>query len=104
MVLGTAWFFFRRRQVPTRWHHWGRILLGCSLLFCLSSLSFAWRYPLFALGLFKAKYIAPALFWIPYAVALPLSGEQVGWRARATEAGLVALVMFMFVNHLLPVY
>jgi hypothetical protein len=108
-LLGSGWFFLRRRQVPRVWRQWGLMLLGSSLAYCLSALGFAWKYPLFELGVFKAKYMSPALFWVPYAAVLPLSGRsltsaQDAWHALATGAALAALIAFMGVNHLLPVY
>jgi hypothetical protein len=106
---GTVWFLARRRQVPRQWREWGWILLTTCLLFCFSALAFGWGYPVFGYGVFKAKYMSPALLWIPYAAVLPLSGRsfdqaESGWRSIASTAALLVLVMFVCVNHLLPVY
>jgi hypothetical protein len=108
-LLGIGWFFWRRRQVPRPWHQWGWILLGASLAYSLSALSFAWKYPMFGLGLFKAKYMSPALFSVPYAALLPLSGRSLRsarahWHALAVMGALAALFWFVCLNHLLPVY
>jgi hypothetical protein len=108
-LFGSGWFFVRHRQVPKMWRQWGLILLGSSLAYCLSALAFAWKYPLFELGVFKAKYMSPALFWVPYAAVLPLSGRgstwaQGRWRALITRTALAALVLFMCLNHWVPVY
>jgi hypothetical protein len=74
----------------------------------VSALAFGWKYPLFSWGVFKAKYMIPAMLWIPYAALVPLSEFTLVphgfWRRSIASLAILALLVFVFVNHWLPVY
>lgn len=106
---GTILFLIRRRKIPEDWRHLGWVLLVLAAVFCGAALYFAWQYPVFGWRAFKGKYICPAMLWIGYATApvllgawFPAAGSRLH-RYLSTVA-LLALVLFVFLNHLLPVY
>ena len=110
VLASTALFAVRRHKLPVALRDLGCVLAAVSVGFCLALLRFGWMYPLWDWEVFKAKYIAPAVLWIPYCIALlvertsnsPDSGPR--WSRFKTDAVLLVLILFMFTNHLLPVY
>ena len=106
---GTAFFLLRRRRIPRDWRDVGWVLLSVAVMFSLALLYFGYKYPLWDWRVFKAKYLSPAIFWIPYATGVLFSEK---WfrnpKCRVfrwmEQASFLTLVAFMFVNHLLPVY
>jgi 4-amino-4-deoxy-L-arabinose transferase-like glycosyltransferase len=110
VLASTLRFLIRRRTLPRAWRQLGHVLLPVSVMFCLALLYFGWKYPLWDWRIFKAKYIAPAVLWIPYCVTLPFVSSSTSWARMArwnelrTNAVALLLMLFMFVNHLLPVY
>jgi hypothetical protein len=58
---------------------------------------------------FKTKYMSPAVLWIPYAAAVGFADDwfvarQATWLRWFETVGFYALVAFVLINHLLPVY
>jgi hypothetical protein len=109
LAAGTGYFLLRFRRISKAWSDVGWILLVVTLLFSIAQLYFGWKYPLWDYRVFKAKYMSPGIFWIAYATGIFFSDR---WfrnpKCRALkwleEASFVALVAFMFANHLFPVY
>jgi hypothetical protein len=103
-----VFFFVRRRSIPPAWRQLGWVILAVAAYHCLSALAFAWKYPLWDWRVFKTKYMAPAVLWIPYAVALVFSVDELPtrypWLRRVENLAFYALVAFVALNHLLPVY
>ena len=59
--------------------------------------------------MFKTKYMSPAVLWIPYAAAVEFADDwivarQATWLRWIETVGFYALVAFVLINHLLPVY
>ncbi|MGH7439502.1 MAG: hypothetical protein ACRENE_27755, partial [Polyangiaceae bacterium] len=79
---GTLLLFLRRRKLPQAWRDLGWVLLPLSAAYCLSLLYFGWKYPLWDWEPFKAKYITPALLWIPYCIGF----VTVAVSSRSTHA------------------
>jgi hypothetical protein len=109
LPVGTVLFLLRQRHLPSSWRHLGWLLLAIAALFTASALSFAWQYPLWDWRVFKAKYLSPALLWVPYATAVVFADRGLGALETRTarwiqRAGLSLVLAFMCVNHLLPVY
>ena len=110
LVGGTAWFILRKRRIAEDWRHLGSVLLWVGLVFCASSIAFAWNYPLWDWRVFKGKYITPSVFWIAYATGVALCDpclerwRDVLWVKWAEQIALLLLGAFMLVNHGLPVY
>lgn len=106
---GTALFLLRRRRISDGWWHLGCILLVILVVFSLAALAHAWQLPTFGWRPFKSKYMAAGLLWFSYAAALTATGAPSGevrspWRRRRDGLVLLALALFVFINHLLPVY
>ncbi len=76
------------------------VLLILTVVFCASMFQFGYQFPLWQWRIFKAKYISPIALWVAYCAALPFSIP----RRISSDLVLLALVVFMFTNHLLPVY
>jgi hypothetical protein len=74
----TLLFLVRRRRMPRAWRHLGYVLLTVAVTYCVLLLYFGWKYPIWDWRIFKAKYITPAVLWIPYCVALPFVGRSGG--------------------------
>jgi hypothetical protein len=109
LPVGTAYFALRHRRIPQSWRQVGWLLLAIALMFTASALSFAWQYPLWDWRVFKAKYLTPALLWLPYATAVLFADRGLLSLGAPTvrllqRGGLLLLIAFMCTNHLLPVY
>lgn len=109
LLAGTGYFFVRRRQIPRDWADVGWLLMGITVVFSAAALSFSYQYPMFDWRVFKAKYMSASLFWIIYATCIVFADTwftNSKWRGvRWLEhASLLALLSFVFINHLLPVY
>jgi hypothetical protein len=103
----TLLFSFRRQRLPAAWRDLGRVLLVVSVAFCVALLWFGWKYPLWDWRVFKAKYITPAILWVPYCVAIvvvSVAARAPWWNRLGAPAGVFVLLIFMFTNHVLPVY
>jgi hypothetical protein len=108
-LLGTVFFFIRRRRIPPVWRHLGWVILCIAAFQCVSALAFAWKYPMWDWRIFKTKYMSPTVFWIPYATAVGFSDDwflarRTTWLRWFEELAFWALVAFTLINHLLPVY
>jgi hypothetical protein len=113
----TLWFLVLHRRLPGPWRDLGYVLFAMSAVYCLLLIDFGWQYPVWDWRVFKAKYITPAMPWIAYAAVLPFVRRPSSPGARAQTRPIVAdavalvvivlcllPVLFMVVNHLLPVY
>jgi hypothetical protein len=108
-LAGTALFFIRRKQIPLIWRNLGWVILCIAGYQSLSALAFGWEFPLWDWRVFKTKYMSPAVLWIPYAAAVGFSDDWVRtrrstWLRWGEQVGYYALVAFVLINHLLPVY
>lgn len=108
-LLGTAAFLFRARRMPRNWRDAGWLLLGITIFYSVLALTFGWKYPLWDWRVFKAKYMTPVVFWVPYATAALFGGgwwsNIRGWfKERLHDLALLALLAFVLINHILPVY
>jgi hypothetical protein len=106
---GAVLFFVRRRHIPQAWRQLGWILLTVAGLFCAGGLLFAWKYPIWEWRVIKAKYNTPVVLWLIYATAIVTSERWLMVRQTAVSrfarrAALCTVVVFMFANHLIPVY
>ncbi len=101
--------FVFRYQKRDPWAIFGVILSGISCCYLLAIVKFGYDYPLLHWLVFKAKYVAPALLWIPFALALctdtflaRLHSARI--RNICTQALLFCVFLLLSVNYLLPVY
>jgi hypothetical protein len=99
------------RRIRPVWRQLGVVFFGIFLAFSLAHLYYGWSYPLWDWHPFKAKYMSPAVLWIGYCVVLPFVNRSTvhvdptwRWYGVAREAVSFLVLLFMFVNHLLPVY
>ncbi|MGO9837844.1 MAG: hypothetical protein ACLP1X_26955 [Polyangiaceae bacterium] len=110
IAVSTALFCFQRRRLPAVWLNFGLVLLAVSVTYGAALLYYGWSYPLWDWEPLKAKYMTPAVLWIAYCTALPFVGRSTAtamapWLRELVTHGVPLLLMvFMFVNHLLPVY
>lgn len=109
LVLGMVYFpvFYSRRMQA--WNQLGYLLFGIALIFFLAMIVFAYQYPVWDWRVFKAKYMIPAFLWIPYCVGLivhdTLRAIRIPWlRILAGASAVLVVFVFMFLNHVLPVY
>jgi len=110
LLVAASPLLFWRRGLPRRWRNLGWLLFLVGLAFVVALVYFGWKYPLWDWTVFKAKYVTPAALWGPYAVAAFTAALSARF-ARAPRLGrfatngvLLVVIVFMFVNHLLPVY
>jgi len=108
-LAGTALFFIRRRRIPSTWRDLGWLIFCIAAYETLAALYFGWKFPLWNWRIFKAKYMSPAVLWIPYAAAVVFSDEWLlarptKWLRWCENLAFYALVAFILINHLLPVY
>jgi hypothetical protein len=109
MAVSASLICLSRRRLPAVWRTWGLVVVVVFVTYCGGLMSYAWKYPLWEWTPLKAKYVAPGVLWIGYCAALPFVNRSTApvspWLGRVgTAGGLLAVVVFMFVNHLLPVY
>jgi hypothetical protein len=110
LVVSAALLAFQRRRLPAVWRHFGLVVLAVSVTYAAALFYYGFKYPLWDWEPFKAKYMTPAVLWIGYCAALPFVSRSTASpfsprTSRAvTACALLALMTFMFVNHLLPVY
>jgi hypothetical protein len=109
LIIGTLLFLVGPRFGPKDWRQLGSVMMVTAILFTIGAIAFAWKYPIWGWRVFKAKYMSPAILWVAYAAAMPLSLPKFSLPASAlrqcTEAAaLIALAAFMVINHVLPVY
>ncbi len=109
LLLGFAlwlWSFLRKRGAE----EWlGFILLAIALLFLLALTKYVYDYPHAPFKPTKGIYIAPAMWGVAYALSLALCRFPrilvLPALQRAYERLLLVLVVvFLFLNHLLPIY
>ena len=106
----SLWFACRYRRLSTVWRQLGVVFLIFAVVFCATMFRFGYQFPLWQWRIFKAKYISPIALWGAYCMALPLVGlaepspSQRGWIRIRSDLVILALLLFMFTNHLLPVY
>ncbi|OGJ73081.1 hypothetical protein A2454_00060 [Candidatus Peribacteria bacterium RIFOXYC2_FULL_55_14] len=103
--LGIMFFLWKWGRTYTDFSDFGWLLLLQSTLSCIALLAFAYQYPLFDWGIFKAEYVPIVPLFLMYCVVVAIhSTTQHIPRDRYSTAILAALLAFMSVNHLLPVY
>lgn len=108
-LAGTALFFVRRRKIPLEWRQMGWLLFIIMAGYSAFAIAFGWKYPIWGWRVFKTKYMTPVVFWIPYAVAVVYSdpcfeSHRSGVLRWVENLGFYALITFVLINHLLPVY
>lgn len=100
----------RARRLPVAMRDFGIVLGVIAMTFCAGQLYFAWKYPLWDWGVFKAKYMTPAVLWIAFSVGALVDTwashrpSAPFWDRFKTDAVLVLVLAFMCTNHLVPVY
>ena len=109
LLAGTVWFVARFRRIDKEWRDVGWVLLLVTAIYCGLALSFGWKYPLWDWRVFKTKYMTPAVFFIPYATAIVFADKSVIARLHGRlrfveDLAFYALILFVALNHLLPVY
>jgi hypothetical protein len=109
MAVSATLLAVARRRLPAVWRGWGVVAVVVAVIYCAGLLDYGWKYPVFEWTPIKAKYAVPGVLWIGYCAALPFVNRSTapvspGLRRVATVGGLLAVVGFMLVNHLLPVY
>ncbi len=109
LLAGTVLFFARKRRIPRNWRDMGWLLLGITLVYSSLALTFGWKYPLWDWRVFKTKYMAPVVFWVPYASTVLFADNwwlsiRCWCKELVDNLALVALVAFVVINHSLPVY
>jgi hypothetical protein len=112
VLIGSTVFFVGPRRPSKEMNAWrqvGWLLLAVTIMFSISALAFAWRYPIWGWRVFKAKYMAPGILWIAFASWVPFGMVRTLLRGRLSRrifdcVAYLALLAFMLVNHLLPVY
>jgi hypothetical protein len=109
MAVSASLLGLSRRRLPAVWRTWGLVVVVVLATYCGGLMSYAWKYPLWEWTPLKAKYVTPGVLWIGYCAALPFVNRSTApvppWLGRAgTVGGLLAVALFMLVNHLLPVY
>ena len=107
--IGTILFLyhFNKRQTPVL--DFGMILFIIAILFCAAQVYFAFRYPAWQWAVMKAKYISPAILWVPFTLAycLHLLDDQLQhsrWRSIFVACCSVFVAAFLCANHFFPVY
>ena len=104
-AFGFLIFFAGRNSLPRSLNHFGWILFLHTVLLLVAILRFAYEYPLFDWALFKPKYIASAVLWIPFCFGVAACSLGQVLQGKIFRSSLFALLLlFMTVNHLLPVY
>ena len=109
ILVGTGLFVFRHRKMPKEWQHLGWIILTVAFAFFASAIAFGWKYPYWDWRIFKAKYNSPVVFWLAYAPTVLLSEAWIResprpWARRIEVTVLSLVIVFVLVNHLLPIY
>ena len=109
VLLGTVLFLKDFQKQRTALHDFGMILLIVGLLFCTAQLRIAFLFPAWAWAVMKAKYIAPAILWIPFAVAYSAHLLSTRWQHKAYHKQYVLVCMacltaFLLLNHTIPIY
>ena len=107
--IGTILFLenFNKRQ--TALLDFGMVLLVIAVLFSAAQVHFAFEYPAWRWAVFKAKYIAPAVLWVPFALAycvhlLDRQLEHKRWYTTFVTCCIAITGIFLFLNHSIPVY
>ena len=107
--IGTILFLenFNKRQ--TTLLDFGMVLLVIAVLFSAAQVHFAFEYPAWRWAVFKAKYIAPAVLWVPFALAycvhlLDRQLEHKRWYTTFVTCCIAITGIFLFLNHSIPVY
>jgi hypothetical protein len=108
-LAGSALFFLRCRRISRIWRQLGWLFLGILVCHAVFALSFGWSYPIWDWRIFKTKYYTPIVLWIPYAIAVCFAdlwylARQATWLRWFEDASFCALVAFIMINHLLPIY
>jgi hypothetical protein len=110
MGVSAALLSLQRRRLPAVWRSLGMIFFPTLVVYAAALVFFGWKYPLWDWTPIKAKYMTPGVFWVAYCAALPTVNRSAGatvapWLQKAgTECVLLLVLLFMFINHLLPVY
>lgn len=103
-LLGLFLFILKKNRSRSALSDFGWILFLQGALSCAALLIFAYQYPLFDWGVFKAKYIPIALLFATYCIAIATHfiRQYVKWITSSSI--FIGLLIFMMANHLLPVY
>ena len=109
VTVGSLLFVLRSRRQADAFHSFGTVLLSLSCIFFLAMLIFIFKYPVWNWGVIKAKYIAPALLWMPFATAYCihcalLTQKLSHYRPLIFYGSLGLLLLFVVLNYTVPVY
>ena len=104
-LFGMFLFLWKRSRENNAISDFGWLLFLQSSLLCAGLLTFAYRYPLFDWGVFKAKYAPLVLLFAVYCISIVIhSVTKRILKRELSTALLIGLLVFMSINHLLPVY
>ena len=109
VTAGSLLFIIRSRSHTDAFHSFGKVLFALSCIFFLAMLAFIFKYPVWNWGVIKAKYIAPALLWMPFAVAYCVHyilhiKMFSRFRPLIMSGSLALLLLFVFLNYTVPIY
>lgn len=103
--LGMMFFLWKKGTAYTSFSDLGWLLFLQSMLSGIALLSFAYQYPLFDWGVFKAEYVPIVPLFATYCITIAIhSASQCLSERKYSAVILVMLLAFMSMNHLLPVY
>lgn len=109
VLLGTALFLKNFQKQRTALSDCGMILLIIGLLFCAAQLRIAFLFPAWTWAVMKAKYIAPAVLWVPFTVAYFAQVLSTRWQQKTFHGQYIlvcitCLIAFAVLNHTIPIY
>ena len=109
VLLGTLLFLKNFQKHHTALSDFGMILLVIGFLFCAAQLRIAFLFPAWAWAVMKAKYIAPAILWVPFTVAYCAQALSTRWQHMAFHRQYIlvcmaCLTIFLILNHVIPIY
>ena len=107
LFLGPIAFFLLYRRLPRPVVQFSLLLMATSLLASLFLLKFAYDYPMWPWTVFKTKYVIQAVLWLGMSFALIVECRNFlppRFRGPLAKVAFLFLLIFMSINHLIPVY
>lgn len=110
LILSGLLIFVRKYSPGSKWHSFGMVLVGFSLLQILFTVVLITMYPIDGFAFNKGIYIAPAALGICFFLSLLAEIPDLLFRRSPQLCGLlqicciVAVTVFFIVNHAVPVY
>lgn len=109
VLVGSMLFFRNFQKVQTDLLDFGMALLITGIFFSIAQIRFAYLFPAWQWAVIKAKYVAPAILWIPFSTAYCahlLYERMQNGKLRSAFATMCILgtTAFVAINHLIPIY